>query len=100
MLGFPAMFPDAEKIREQKNELEDTIEEDKKLNHDFKSIFPATKSLLKNVPFMCICLASASESLGVGGFSTFLPKLVETQFHFTAANSALYTGIIVIPGML
>jgi len=98
MLGFPRIFPNAEKVRAQKSELEDTIEEDKKLNHDFKSVWPAVKGLLKNVPFVCICLASASESLAVGGFSTFLSKFVETQFHFTAGRSSLYSGIIVIPG--
>lgn len=98
MLGFPPLFPNADKLKEKKKEFEDTVEESKDLNHDLKSIWPATKALFKNIPFICICLASSSESLAVGGFSTFIPKFIETQFHVTASNAALYTGLIVIPG--
>lgn len=98
MLGFPAIFPNADKLKDKKKELEDTIEENKDLNHDVKSMWPATISLFKNVPFICICLASASESLAIGGFSTFIPKFVETQFYYTASEASLYTGLIVIPG--
>ena len=93
------MFPNAEKVRQAKQELEDTIEEDKNLNHNFKSVWPATKALIKNAPFLCICLASATESLAIGGFSTFFSKFVETQFHVTAGSSSLYSGVIIIPGM-
>jgi len=99
MLGFPRLFPDADILKEKKKELEDTVEEDEQLKHDFKSIWPATKALFKNKPFIFICLASASESLAVGGFSTFMPKFVETQFHFTASNASFVTGLIVIPGV-
>uniref|UniRef100_A0A7M5XGD7 Solute carrier organic anion transporter family member n=1 Tax=Clytia hemisphaerica TaxID=252671 RepID=A0A7M5XGD7_9CNID len=98
MLGFPKLFPNAEKVKQAKSELEDTIEEDKNLNHNFKSVWPATKSLLKNIPFVCICLASATESLAIGGFSTFFSKFVETQFHVTSGSSSLYSGVIIIPG--
>lgn len=98
MLGFPRLFPNTQAVRERKKELEDTVEVDKNLNHDFKSVWPATLALLKNPTYLCICLAISSESLAIGGFSTFIPKFIETQFHFTASNSALYTGLIVIPG--
>ena len=98
MLGFPRIFPNAEILKTKKKQLEDTVEESEALNHDLKSAWPATKALIRNFPFMCICLASASEGLAVGGFSTFLPKFVETQFHYTASNAALLTGIVVILG--
>lgn len=98
LLGFPKEFPDAEILRAHKKELEDTIEEDQDLKHDLKSVWPATKALFRNPPYIFISLASAAESLAIGGFSTFIPKFVQTQFHFTASDSALYTGIIVIPG--
>lgn len=100
MLGFPPLFPNADKLKEKKKELEDTVEESKDLNHDVKSMWPATKALFKNAPFLLICLASAAESLAVGGFSTFIPKFIETQFHVTASNAGFYTGLIVIPGRL
>ena len=98
LLGFGKQFPNAKQVQESKKECEDTIEERDDLKHDFRSAWPATKALLKNAPFLLICLASASESLAIGGFSTFIPKLIETQFHFTSSNAALYTGFIVIPG--
>ena len=98
MLGFPKLFPNAEKVKQAKSELEDTIEEDKNLNHNFKSVWPATKALVKNIPFLCICLASSTESLAIGGFSTFFSKFVETQFHVTSGSSSLYSGVIIIPG--
>lgn len=98
MFGFSAAFPDTKLLKQKKLELQETIEDDQTLNHDVKSIWPATKALLKNVPFMCICLASASESLAIGGFATFVPKFVETQFHFSASDSSLAAGVIVIVG--
>ena len=99
MLGFPHIFSDSEEIRKKKNELEDTTEEDPRLNHDLKSVWPSIKHLLKNKSFIFLTLATSCESLATGGFATFLPKFVETQFHLTASQSALYTGIIIIPGI-
>ena len=74
------------------------IEENKDLKHDLQSVWPAVKVLLKNSSFICVSVAIAADGLATSGFATFLPKFVETQFYFTASNSALYTGIIVIPG--
>ncbi|XP_047145428.1 solute carrier organic anion transporter family member 4C1 [Hydra vulgaris] len=98
MLGFPRIFSDSKEIRKKKNELEDTTEEDQRLRHDLKSIWPSMKNLLKNKSFLFITLATASESLATGGFATFLPKFIETQFFLPASQSSLYTGIIAIPG--
>jgi len=98
MLGFPRLFPNNKIVKKNKIDLEDTVEENDRLKHDLGSLWPATKGLLTNPSFLFICLASASESLTIGGFSTFLPKFVETQFHVTSSNAALYTGLIVIPG--
>ena len=100
MLGFPRAFQDAEKVRAQKNKLEDTVQEDDNLNNDLKSLWPSTKALLKNIPYMCICLANSCESLIIGGCVIYMPKFVETQFHVTSAMSAIYVGAIVIPGEL
>ena len=68
------------------------------MNHNLKSVWPATKGLIKNLPFMFICLASSTESLAIGGFSTFFAKFLETQFHYTSGNSSLLSGVIIIPG--
>lgn len=98
MLGFPKLFPNAKKIKSKKLEYDDTIEENKDLRHDLGSLPRAVKGLVCNAPYMFICLSSAAESLTIGGFSTFLPKFVQTQFHFTSSDAAFYTGLIVIPG--
>ena len=98
MLGFPRQFSNTETLQMKKKELKDTVVSDKKLNHDIKSLWPATKTLLKNKTFVFICLAGATESFASAGFSTFISKFIETQFHFTSSNSALYTGIIILPG--
>lgn len=98
MLGFPRLFPNTEALEKKKKTLEDTLKKDERLNYDLKSIWPATKGLLKNPPFMLICLASGAEALAVGGFSTFFAKFVETQFYYTAARAGLLTGVVVVIG--
>ena len=100
MFGFPSIFDDTERVRQEKNKFADTNKEDRNLNHDLKSLWPATKSLFKNVPFILICLGNAMENFLIGGFAIFLPKFIETQFHHTAAKSALLTGMVIIPGKL
>ncbi len=98
MLGFPQEFQSTAKIREAKKDLEDTVEEDQALNISFRSIWPASKALLKNKCYMFITLAVTAEGLATGGFSSFLPKFFEAQYFVTASTAALYTGFIVIPG--
>ena len=98
MLGFPQLFPNTKALEKKKKTLEDTMKKDERLNYDLKSIWPATKGLLKNPSFMLICLASGSEALAVGGFSTFFAKFVETQFYYTAARAGLLTGVVVVVG--
>jgi len=98
MLGFSRTFKNTESVREKKLKLSDAVKEDKNLQHDLKSAWPATKALFKNTTFIFICLGGASETLAISGFSTFISKFIETQFHFTSSNASLYTGIIILPG--
>ena len=98
LLGFPKQFPNTDEIRLSRATSDDSVPEKDNLKHDLKSVVPATKSLLLNRTFVFICLSNAGETLAVGGFATFLPKFIETQFNFSTANAALYTGCIVIPG--
>ena len=98
MFGFPSVFDDTESVRADKNKYADTNKEETNLNNDLKSLWPATKSLLTNTPFILICLGNSMENFLIGGFAIFLPKFIETQFHQTAAKSALLTGIVIIPG--
>lgn len=98
MLGFSRTFKNTESVREKKLNLSDAVEEDKNLQHDLKSAWPATKALFKNTTFIFICLGGASETLAISGFSVFVSKFIETQFHYTSSNASLYTGIIILPG--
>ena len=100
MLGFPRFFPNTEQVKKQKRETEeDFIEDDAKLKKsNLSTLWPATKALIKNIPFICICVSAACEGLTIGGFGTFFAKLVETQFNFSSAKSGLYTGAIIVPG--
>ena len=100
LIGFPRFFPNAEEVQKQKRETEDDfIQDDAKLKkNNFSTVWPATKDLIKNIPFICICVSAACEGLTIGGMSTFFAKLVETQFNFSSAKSGLYTGAIIVPG--
>ena len=68
------------------------------MSNGIKSVWPRTKSLLKNIPFIFVTLAMSSESLAIGGFATFLPKFIHVNFNINTSDAALYTGILVIPG--
>ncbi|XP_054753686.2 solute carrier organic anion transporter family member 4A1-like [Lytechinus pictus] len=60
--------------------------------------FPkATLVLVKNVPFMCICGAAATEWFLLAGFAVFAPKFLESQFSLSSSWAALLVGFTVIP---
>ena len=57
--------------------------------------FPrAIKYLLHNPTFIFLVLVGCCEGFIVSGFSTFGPKVVETQFGKTAADASLLFGKI------
>ena len=53
--------------------------------------------LLTNPAFIFINFAAASDGLLLAGFSTFLPKYMESQFRLSASLAALLMGSITIP---
>ena len=52
----------------------------------------AVKVLLKNLTFIFLSLAEASEGAMVAGCTTFMPKVIENQFGFSAGFAALCVG--------
>ena len=100
MFGFPRLFPNSEAVKAKKSGFTDAAKDDKNHTNDLKSLWPSTKSLFKNIPFLMICIANGLEGLVVGGFAVYFPKIIETQFHYTAGKAALMTGAIAIPGTL
>lgn len=99
MFGFPKLFPDSEAVIAKKSGFADATTTDEDHTNDLKSLWPTTKSLFKNIPFILVCISNGLEGLIVGGFAVYLPKIIETQFHYTAGKAALMTGAIAIPGM-
>ncbi|XP_058143277.1 solute carrier organic anion transporter family member 4A1 [Dasypus novemcinctus] len=53
--------------------------------------------LLKNPPFVLLCLAGATEATLVAGMSTFGPKFLESQFSLSASEAATLFGYLVVP---
>jgi hypothetical protein len=48
--------------------------------------------LLKNPPFLFLCLAGATEATLIAGMSTFGPKFLESQFNLSASEAATWFG--------
>ena len=53
--------------------------------------------LLKNPPFLFLCLAGATEATLIAGMSTFGPKFLESQFSLSASEAATWFGETVSP---
>ena len=60
---------------------------------NLKDMPKASCLLLKNPVNMFVNFVGVFEAMTTGGMSTFLPKLLENQFHQTAANAAMISGI-------
>ncbi|XP_054996085.1 solute carrier organic anion transporter family member 4A1 [Sorex araneus] len=53
--------------------------------------------LLRNRPFLLLCVASAAEATLIAGVSTFGPKFLESQFSLSASEAATLFGYLVVP---
>ena len=97
MLAFPWELPGTPQIRAEKQSLSDTVQ-DEQIPHTLKQLLPTLKSLLTNKTFVFLSLAASFEGFAVAGYSTFLPKFVESQFRVSAGSASTYTGLVVVPG--
>ena len=61
-------------------------------------LFLNIKKLLLNRPYLFLQLGSACEALVVVGIGAFLPKVVQTQFLFSASQASFVSGACVIIG--
>lgn len=50
-------------------------------------------TMLKNPTFTFTSLGGVSESFLICGYTAFLPKIIQNQFHQTAGKAAAYAGI-------
>lgn len=97
LIAFPEELPGTPEIRAEKKSCSDYMKDDN-MPHTLKQLLPTLKSLLTNKPFVFVALAGTFEGFVVSGFSTFMPKFVETQFHVSPGQAATYTGIVVVLG--
>jgi Organic Anion Transporter Polypeptide (OATP) family. len=103
MLGFPKLFPNTKALMAEKRKFKDVLTkkvgvDGEELKNNLKNIIPATTKLLKNSAFVCFVLSTALELLTINGFSIFLPKVLETQFHIIPSKAGLYVGFAILPG--
>ena len=71
--------------------------EDLNIKFHFKELPHQLVSLLFNVPFMCVSISFALQSLVVAGLVSFAPKYLETQFGLSASAASLVSGAVGIP---
>lgn len=88
--GFPKRF-----LKEARRGATVTTNGSNQMSSRTKLIPISIKVLIRNSSFMLISLSRAA--MGAGLIS-FFPKLIETQFNFTASGLSLFTGIAILSG--
>uniref|UniRef100_A0A673SRH2 Solute carrier organic anion transporter family member 6A1 n=1 Tax=Suricata suricatta TaxID=37032 RepID=A0A673SRH2_SURSU len=98
---FPQSVRGTAKIKEEKRKQIRLLDEkfnDQKLGTSIKDFFATFWALMKNIPFLCLSLTRASESLVLIGASQFLPIYIENQFILTYATATKIAGFVLLPG--
>ncbi|VDD89638.1 unnamed protein product [Enterobius vermicularis] len=96
LYGFPKELPE-----KQKNRLKDIKQTHKDLDRQYGKSFSeyikAVRSLLKNPTVLALVLMQTTEAFLMNGFITFIPKVFENLFNYTASYASTITGVIVVP---
>ncbi|KHN87593.1 Solute carrier organic anion transporter family member 4C1 [Toxocara canis] len=96
LFGFPKELPE-----KQRHRLKDVKQTHKDLDKDFgKSLADYPKivlTLIRNPSVMALMAMQTSEAFLMNGFITFIPKVFENLFAYSASFSSTITGIIVVP---
>ncbi|KAL5014579.1 hypothetical protein ScPMuIL_008849 [Solemya velum] len=98
-------LPSAKRVRltrisqthKQANSL-DKVEAEATTHRSFRDLPAATMVLLRNAPFICLCLAGASDGIIMSGFSTFMPKFIQNQYGVSAGLASMLAGGVAVPG--
>ncbi|CAG5102638.1 Oidioi.mRNA.OKI2018_I69.chr1.g395.t1.cds [Oikopleura dioica] len=90
--GFPRQIPGTAEIKKKRVvEIEDGDSSAGEAN---------LMSVVKNPIFLLCSFGSAFDAPVKTGLMNFGPKIIEVRFHVTAANSAVASGIVCVPGAL
>ncbi|ELT88560.1 hypothetical protein CAPTEDRAFT_147857 [Capitella teleta] len=103
MACFPREFPEAKRLKALKSaEAYATAGKDEMERDDFgrkwKDIWLSIKVIFCNPSWIFLTIAATVESGAVNSFATFLPKVLQFQFSLTTSASALFAGVLVVPG--
>ncbi|XP_061128593.1 solute carrier organic anion transporter family member 4A1 isoform X1 [Syngnathus typhle] len=104
ILGYPRQLPGSQEHKAMRvseaHQLKDgshTTASDPQFGKSVKDMPKSVLLLLKNPPFLFLCLAGATEATLIAGMSTFGPKFLEAQFSLSASEAATWFGYMVVP---
>ncbi|XP_059920297.1 solute carrier organic anion transporter family member 4A1 isoform X1 [Gadus macrocephalus] len=104
ILGYPRQLPGSQKLAAMRvseaHQIKDgsnATASDPQFGKSVKDMPRSVLMLLKNPPFLFLCLAGATEATLIAGMSTFGPKFLESQFNLSASEAATWFGIMVVP---
>ncbi|OQV21213.1 Solute carrier organic anion transporter family member 4A1 [Hypsibius exemplaris] len=66
-------------------------------NGSIRDLPKTVKLLLINKTFMCLSIGAAADAFLVMGCAAYAPKIIESQFGYSASNAALIVGAATIP---
>ncbi|XP_030068374.1 solute carrier organic anion transporter family member 4A1 isoform X2 [Microcaecilia unicolor] len=104
ILGYPRTLPGSKRFLAMRvsetHQLKDGSHKtatDPNFGTTVKDLPRSLMLLLKNPPFIFLCLAGATEATLIAGMSTFGPKFLESQFSLSASQAATLFGYLVVP---
>ncbi|XP_049611579.1 solute carrier organic anion transporter family member 4A1 isoform X2 [Syngnathus scovelli] len=104
ILGYPRQLPGSQEHKAMRvseaHQLKDgshTTASDPQFGKSVKDMPKSVLLLLKNPPFLFLCLAGATEATLIAGMSTFGPKFLEAQFNLSASEASTWFGYMVVP---
>ncbi|XP_062316370.1 solute carrier organic anion transporter family member 4A1 isoform X1 [Osmerus eperlanus] len=104
ILGYPRQLPGYQEYQAMRvseaHQLRDGSQvtaSDPQFGKSVKDMPRSVLLLLKNPPFLFLCLAGATEATLIAGMSTFGPKFLESQFSLSASEAATWFGYMVVP---
>ncbi|EDV23565.1 uncharacterized protein TRIADDRAFT_1002, partial [Trichoplax adhaerens] len=101
LLGMPRHLPNYERYKEKRIlQAVGKSRVDKEYGKSFKDLIPAVKELICNLPFLFTVLSLVGHLIVLASVGVFFPKYIETQYGITAGTANIYSGVIVIAGML
>lgn len=96
LFGFPKELP--EKRKNRARDVKQTHKDlDRQYGQSFAEYPKIVFSLLKNPSVMALMMMQTIEAFLMNGFITFIPKVFENLFNFTASYASTLTGMIVVP---